>query len=377
MIKKTIALIMALAMLLLLTACLKQDGSEPPVSAPPSGGAGSTGNTVASGVVPPPQESELESAYLTGLEKGPDYPEGQRITGVMLNNVQDSRPQNGIGDAQMLVEIRVEGGITRFMALYEDYNDIPRTGGLRSARDQFFQLLIPTQGFYVHEGPSQAEHPVNIMMRNYNYQEFDITRAYPGFSVDTDSSRSTRIYNWYDISAEGIQAAIETRELDTAHTYTSSFFRFHPYNEEPRVPLGGAASSIEVPHTPPTFVTYFDYDAQSGRYAMSMNNGGKQATIDNNTGNQVMFDNVIVIFAPFALYDGGSGLQKVDYGVGGGGFYFSRGGWEPMIWRKGPADSPLLLYNMDETEMIAVNPGTTYLAVVDDTLSDGFYESLI
>lgn len=52
---------------------------------------------------------------LTGEAKGENYPEGQRITALMVNNLVDARPQRGLSKAQMLFEIKVEGGITRFM----------------------------------------------------------------------------------------------------------------------------------------------------------------------------------------------------------------------------------------------------------------------
>ena len=54
----------------------------------------------------------------------------------------------------MLFEIKVEGGITRFMALFTDYNNIPDIGPVRSARDQFFRLVLPWQPLYVHIGQS-------------------------------------------------------------------------------------------------------------------------------------------------------------------------------------------------------------------------------
>ena len=44
-----------------------------------------------------------------------------RIVGVMVNNIsntqrQNARPQRGIGSADLLIESKVEGGITRFCA---------------------------------------------------------------------------------------------------------------------------------------------------------------------------------------------------------------------------------------------------------------------
>ena len=82
-----------------------------------------------------------------------------RIVGVMVNNIsnsqrQNARPQRGIGSADILVESKVEGGITRLCALFHDVGQIPEIGPLRSGRDQFLQLLMPWQALYYHDGES-------------------------------------------------------------------------------------------------------------------------------------------------------------------------------------------------------------------------------
>ena len=82
-----------------------------------------------------------------------------RMVGVMVNNIsntqrQNARPQRGLGSADLLIESKVEGGITRFCAVYYDANAIPEVGPLRSGRDQFLQLLMPWQALYYHDGES-------------------------------------------------------------------------------------------------------------------------------------------------------------------------------------------------------------------------------
>ena len=97
---------------------------------------------------PVQEEEPYNAALLTGLEKVRTIPKGRRFTAVMVNNIsegstQQARPQAGLSDADILVEIKAEGGITRFMALYENYETMPRVGPVRSARHQFFQLILP------------------------------------------------------------------------------------------------------------------------------------------------------------------------------------------------------------------------------------------
>ncbi|WP_394965976.1 DUF3048 domain-containing protein, partial [Candidatus Allofournierella excrementigallinarum] len=132
--KRLLCILLALAMSAsLFTACggdetITSGGGEPAVEATPE-----------------PTPEPYDANVLTGYEKTADYAEGQRITAVMVNNIQTCRPQRGLSEADMLFEIKVEGGITRFMALFTDYNNIPDIGPIRSARDQFFRLVLPWQ----------------------------------------------------------------------------------------------------------------------------------------------------------------------------------------------------------------------------------------
>ena len=57
-------------------------------------------------------------------------------------------------DADLLIEAKVEGGITRLCAVFSDADSIPEVGPIRSGRDQFLQLLMPWNILYYHDGES-------------------------------------------------------------------------------------------------------------------------------------------------------------------------------------------------------------------------------
>ena len=123
--KKLFAILLIAALLLsLLAGC----GNTPASSGEPT--APAAANSAPQPEPEPEPEPPYDPAVLTGLPKGEDYPEGQRITAVMVNNIagsasQNARPQNGLSNADILIEIKVEGGITRFCALYTDYHNLP------------------------------------------------------------------------------------------------------------------------------------------------------------------------------------------------------------------------------------------------------------
>ena len=110
--KRVLLVIAALLSLTVLLAACKKSGDT--ISTPT---AESTPATVEATPAPtelPPYEANV----LTGEPKGADYPEGQRITAVMVNNIVAARPQRGLSKADILFEIKVEGGITRFLLLF-------------------------------------------------------------------------------------------------------------------------------------------------------------------------------------------------------------------------------------------------------------------
>ena len=127
--KRVLLVIAALLSLTVLLAACKKSGDT--ISTPT---AESTPATVEATPAPtelPPYEANV----LTGEPKGADYPEGQRITAVMVNNIVAARPQRGLSKADILFEIKVEGGRERTVG-DSVYGDVQRFGfrGVRGDR---------------------------------------------------------------------------------------------------------------------------------------------------------------------------------------------------------------------------------------------------
>lgn len=365
----------------LAAACFAACGQKPPssqetITSVPLDDSSSSSSVPVSSSEPEPEpepEPPYEPAVLTGLKKGADYPEGQRITAVMVNNMansatQNARPQNGLSEADVLIEIKVEGGITRFCALYTDYHDLPEICPVRSARDQFFQLILPLQAMYVHIGESKVQ---EWYKRDYNYDDLDINFDKVGFPRDT-SRTGVAIEHMAYTDGEHIQAAIDKLGTDTKRTYTSPIFNFVHYDQPARVLKGDDALGIAVTHSQ-SYRTYFDWDAEKNKYMMSqyaLKDRAITPTVDRNTDEQLGFENVIVLFTDFDVYPdpGGSGydLQKVRYEMGSVGYYFSGGKAEYIRWKKSSPQEALYLYDGEGNETpIEINTGKTYLAIVD------------
>jgi hypothetical protein len=87
-----------------------------------------------------------EACPLTGLEPAGDraVPE-RRALAVKVENISVSRPQVGIDAADIVYEQPVEGGITRFVAVFH-CRDVPRVGPVRSVRESDPILLLQFGG---------------------------------------------------------------------------------------------------------------------------------------------------------------------------------------------------------------------------------------
>lgn len=328
-----------------------------------------------------PEEPPYNPDPLTGLENVGQYVDGQRFVAVMVNNISnnaanDARPQWGLSEAEVLVESKVEGGITRFMALYPNVENLPeQIGPVRSARHQFFQLILPWQALYVHIGESTVQSEYRT---NYEYGDLDINLDKYGFPRD-DARRATgvNVEHTAYTNSEYLTEIIEKNDIDTEREYGSTLFNFRNYNLEPRTLEGDSAVSIDVVHSS-TYRTYFEYDASSGKYLMSQysaRTGQISPSVDANNNEQLAFDNVILVLADIETHPNYVGnsydIQDVDYSSGGVGYYFYGGRVESIRWQKPTPQSVMTFTDGAGHEIpVEINPGKTYLGIVDLDMAD-------
>lgn len=77
----------------------------------------------------------------------------RRVSGVMIENSVDARPQSGLEEAGIVFEAIAEGGITRFLALYQE-SQPKNIGPIRSARPYYVEWARGFDASYVHSGGS-------------------------------------------------------------------------------------------------------------------------------------------------------------------------------------------------------------------------------
>ena len=75
-------------------------------------------------------------SYLTG-EMVDASIGNRRPVAVMMSNDKEALPQYGINRAGVVYEAPVEGGMNRYMAIIEDYDNLSRIGSVRSCRTYY------------------------------------------------------------------------------------------------------------------------------------------------------------------------------------------------------------------------------------------------
>ena len=302
-----------------------------------------------------------------------------RIVGVMVNNIsntsrQNARPQRGLSSADLLIECKVEGGITRFCAVFHDADSIPEIGPLRSGRDQFLQLLMPYQALYYHDGESAA---CTKFISVYNYSGLNIggksyfnTPTHPHVAHRDSRGRDVAYEHTEFTSGKEIKQAAGNAGIGLTYANETPFFHFADYRTAASNDLPGApaAKTISITHSE-SYRTRLTYNSWGRSYKLEMYNRSKKAyenTVDELTGKQLTFDNVVVCFADIAAYAGDShDVQSVNYVAGGQAYLFTRGGVQVGRWEKPHPTHPLKLYTETGEEM-TLNRGKTYLALVDN-----------
>ena len=302
-----------------------------------------------------------------------------RMVGVMVNNIansekQNARPQRGIGSADLLIESKVEGGITRLCAVFSDADSIPEVGPIRSGRDQFLQLLMPHQALYYHDGESIfCTQFINV----YDYSGLNIggksyfnTPVHPHVAHRDNRGRNVAYEHTEFTSGKEIKQAAGNAGIGLTYANETPFFHFADYRTAASNDLPGApaAKTISITHSE-SYRTRLTYNSWGRSYKLEMYNRSKKAyenTVDELTGKQLTFDNVVVCFADIAAYAGDShDVQSVNYVAGGQAYLFTRGGVQVGRWEKPHPTHPLKLYTETGEEM-TLNRGKTYLALVDN-----------
>ena len=296
------------------------------------------------------QETTVKS-YLTGEDVSQSVGR-RRPLAVMLGNDADGAPQSGTENAGVIYEAPVEGSITRLMAIIEDYDNIPRIGSVRSCRDYFLFYANEYDAIYSHYG--QAVYALQYLDQHLidNLNGLTLGNAY---YRSTDRVAPHNAYTDFSHLQAGIQS--QGYSQDYKEDY-NGHFQFAPEGTEITLDRGVSANVVKLDnfaHNRP----WFEYNAETREYSRFQFNAPH---IDQNTGNQLTCENIILQYSNYVPYDP-NGYLNVDTQSGGEGMYVTRGKAIDIHWTKDSQWGITHYYDSNNQE-IQLNPGKTWVEIV-------------
>lgn len=297
---------------------------------------------------------------LTGLPTLTDGAIGKRPVAVMVNNVDAALPQYGISAADLIFELPVEYDLTRLMAVYGDYTQIPEVCSIRSCRYYYPILAVGFDAIYVNWGMNEsvARPTVNSMdIDQYDGDEYGL-----GDCFGRDKARYESGYAWEHTGVfhgPNFPSVLEKDKVrtDLKEDKTGTAFNFVEMDKN-AAPNGEDAQKVRVDFG--ANYSVFTYDEENHEYLKSFKDSPH---MDGISKEQLKFENVIVLETEIKPYPGDEVIKYVDWegGKNAKGYYISEGKMVPITWSKAGMYDPLKFFDANGNEL-QLNRGKSYIA---------------
>ena len=388
--KKMIALLLCSAMALtMLAGCGKDNGGSeqvPDVTAEPIGGVKEEESETENSDFSVPEndtteeddaaKAELEQKKIEGILTNDKAPAGkvyselsgllideslkdQRPIAVMVDNEITAQPHFGLNNADIIFEMvnsTKNDRVTRLMAVVKDWKDTKQLGNVRSARTTNCILAAEFNAVLCHDG---GPYPIPEFSDFMNSAEVDHLSGV--FSrIDNGKAREFTEYVTSSDLASYITNSSSISEKYNQY-YTEDHFQFvesDPMSYNNYAFNFDALSKITLPfyHNK----SELKYNSSTGKYDYYVYGS---AHLDGATGEQLSFDNVIVLCAD--IHDYGEGyLRYYLEGKTNVGYYLNNGKAVTLIWSKGEKlTDNIKLLDADGNEIV-IQAGKTYIGIV-------------
>ncbi len=277
----------------------------------------------------------------------------QHVVAVMIDDTPAARPQSGLSAASVVWQAPAEGGVPRYMALFQEQMPVS-VGPIRSARSYFIAWAAEWRAVYVHIGGSpQAQSTLATYGRGqyvYNADQFRWGRRY--FWRIKERRAPHNVYT----DAEHLRGLAEA--VGAKDGPIESALRFAPdapFDERPR------DGRIVAKYTYNT-VSY-DYDRLTNTYLHTVGTEGAQE--DAGTGIRVAPRNVIIMLVRFTLLNDGSHKGRLGADIIGSGtaWIATNGKTIKGTWRKSETTGPTLFYD-GKGRQVTLTIGQTFIQVM-------------
>ncbi len=284
-----------------------------------------------------------------------DVNSDSRPYAVMYNNHATARKyHSGLDDAYIVYELIVEGGMTRYMAVFKD-QETAKIGSVRSSRHYYLDYAMENDAIYVHWGWSpQAQSDIkSYKINNINGLTYEGIYFYRDKTLGISSEHTG--FTSMELLKKGA-TKLKYRTTTTKDLLLNYSVDSVDYSEKAGVT---DCNSVQIKYSG-SLTTSYEYDAINKVYKRFVN--GK-AHNDYVTKNQYTAKNIITYIVKNSTISGDAKGRQEYYNTGSGtGYLITEGKAIPIKWSKKDRKSQTVYTYNDGTE-IKVNDGNTYIQI--------------
>lgn len=324
----------------------------------------------------------VEGSYinpLTGLKTSKNDPSNKRPIAVVIDNISNAyKNQKGLYQADILYEALVAPGITRYLAVIEDYEFVKDICNVRSGRDFHIDIAQSHNAILVcHGGSINEKYDFYQLVANRLGNRFAIvdTMFEPitswkenGETYGTIQNKGSRKDLLHDTVVNGTALKLmitgkSSRFAKSGTSYTGAPKGFK-FGTSSAVASNISARTVKIDFTMDNNTSKkevtFEYDSSSGKYIRS------QVAVNGLSGEQLSFTNVIFLGVDVTCDKGPKEDPKIAFisVTGAGKGYYCYGGRMIAInWAKS-ANGALILTTENGTEL-TLAAGNTYIGYLE------------
>lgn len=271
---------------------------------------------------------------------------------VMIENSTSSRPQSGLGSADVIYETSAEGGIPRFMALFHK-NMADKIGPVRSVRPYFLELALENDLPFAHCGGSSDA--LTSISEDGSIMSINEISSEEYFWRDPERQSP---HNLYTSSYNILNSIIDNDFLSIPRPFAD--FNKDYYLDESLSSVSNIFLNLNK-----NYDTSYIYE--DNVYKKSMDG---VVALDAATNEQLSFSNVVIQKTSISLQDDNLHLD-IDLVGEGEGYIFSNGRYVNVVWKKTSKDDKTTFYDING-DVVPLSPGKTIWHILNNDTDISF-----
>lgn len=316
---------------------------------------GSKEETEANGNVE--EQNTVMTVTLNDKEEAPKskYAGNERTIAVVIDNVGDAIPQTSLNEAMIVYEAYVEGGLTRFLAIYKNAK-IDTIGPVRSARPVWIDYALENDSIFIHYGGSvrALDDVKKLGMDNANGVESPgnvYWRTKEKKAPHNALTNTERITEW--AVKQGYRRTTNSRNV------------LNYVTEEVNLEDGMIANTVKIPYS--SSKVSFKYNEETKLYERYV---GDKIRTDWLTKEKLVAKNIIITIANnySTSEEDNYGRQQIE-NIGSKDGYYITNGKAIKIKCEKKTRSDRTVYKDLEGNEIEVNDGNTYIQIVPPSMN--------